>query len=87
VERKGGEGTNPTISCARLAASGSSFLAMFPLPPRPVVYTSPLSVGVSRVTGSLSEGVELMFPFYNSLSAIKFFGLILLRFWDGIGLR
>jgi hypothetical protein len=54
--------TNPTTSCARLAASGSTFLAMFPEPPRPVVYISPFKVGVSRVMGSLSLGFVVMLP-------------------------
>lgn len=54
--------TYPRTSCARLASAGSSFLAMFPLPPRPVVYIWLLRVGVSRVTGSWSELVLPMLP-------------------------
>jgi hypothetical protein len=54
--------THPTTSCALLAASGSTFRAIFPLPPRPVVYTSPFSVGVSSITGSRSEALVPMFP-------------------------
>jgi hypothetical protein len=55
-------GTYPTTSCASLAASGSVFFAIFPAPPRPVVKMSDLRVGVSRVMGSRSEGVEPMLP-------------------------
>ncbi len=62
--REKGKGSNayPTTSCARLATSGSLFLVMFPLPPRPVVYMSDFRVGVSRVTGSASDAEEPMLP-------------------------
>jgi hypothetical protein len=57
-----GKKTHPTTSCALLAASASVFLAIFPLPPRPVVYISPFKVGVSSVLGSRSEELVPMFP-------------------------
>lgn len=62
IEANSKRGTYATTSCARLAASGSLFFAMLPEPPRPVVYTSLLSVGVSSDGGCRSEGVLPMFP-------------------------